>query len=253
MCELSDNFKFYLVDDIGDNKDHKGNTDKKKNVNRKYNHNDVRNIFTTAVSNDNDIDIEQRNKSDQNIDTNSTDISTISDDNAFSAYNNYFKNKIINNEIKNNETNGNCAVINVDKNEDNEDKNNEINKILSSVKEQIESDEDNGGIIDFLKSCLHLNPSERKKIKDLLNMPIFSEIDLPKNQRNSTRFSSSFSVYENSPLTLQVKYLKLSYLFASSIHFFLNFYFFQHINQLLFFHIHYHLVRQYVFAWMGIN
>ena len=71
-----------------------------------------------------------------------------------------------------------------------------------SSKEEMDGMSDNGGVFDFLKCILHLDPRSRHTIDDVKRLPLFQS--LPSSTSSTTTISTSSTTSFKAPLTPQV-------------------------------------------------
>ena len=115
----------------------------------------------------------------------------------FSGYNDYLKNRKIMKELEDEKEKEKM------KEKERKEKLREKKKReKESNKEEMDGMSDNGGVFDFLKCILHLDPRKRHTIDDVKRLPLFQSLSSSTSSTTSTSTFSSISF--KAPLTPQV-------------------------------------------------
>lgn len=117
----------------------------------------------------------------------------------FSGYNNYLENRKIMKEIENEK-----EKIKMKEKEKKEKLREKRKKEKESNKEEMEGMSDNGGVFDFLKCILHLDPRSRHSIDDVKRLPLFQSLPSSPSSTTSSTTSTSCTTSFKAPLTPQV-------------------------------------------------
>lgn len=99
-------------------------------------------------------------------------------------------------------------------------------KDKESSKEEMEGLLDNGGVFDFLKSVLHLNPKSRHCIEDVQKFALFQPFSSSSSSSTSPSPTTSSSTLYKASLTPQASLFLFSFLFSLLISFLFLFLFY---------------------------
>jgi hypothetical protein len=119
----------------------------------------------------------------------------------FSGYSNYIKNRKILKELEDEK-----EKEKLKEKEKKEKLREKKKREKESSKEDMDGMSDNGGVFDFLKCILHLDPRSRHTIDDVKRLPLFQS--LPSSTSSTTSTSTSFKA----PLTPQVILLSFCFI-----------------------------------------